>query len=343
MTLYSKESVAATCKAMSRTGRFVHSFLITGAQGTGKKVAARYLAMSLLCSAKSSENEPCGVCRECSRILRGQHPDFIEVEKSGASFSVKDIREKVVADCYTPPNDCDRKVYLLADCDGWMDAAQDALLKVTEDPPDYGYFIFTAKIREVFLPTLISRSMTMEVHEAGIGECEAALREHSLISPKKKDFTEENISRAAKIFGGNIGCAIEYIEGRGQLAGSGKLAKAANTAMDAARAIAERNEYALAAALASASGNREEMRTVLEMLSRVIRDSAAARVFSGEGENGNAAGFIGCAREESLRIAEFAGSAKLNEMYEAIREASYLCTRNCSGAAVASVLTGKLL
>ena len=113
--------------------------------------------------------------------------------------------------------------------------------------------------------------------------------------------------------------------------------------MEAARAIAERNEYALAAALTSVSGNREEMRTVLEMLSRVIRDSAAARVFSGEGENGNAAGFIGCAREESLRIAEFAGSAKLNEMYEAICEASYLCTRNCSGAAVASVLTGKLL
>ena len=338
MTLYSKESVAAPCKAMSRTGRFVHSFLITGAQGTGKKVAARYLAMSLLCSAKSPENEPCGVCRECSRILRGQHPDFIEVEKSGVSFSVNDIREKVVADCYIPPNDCDRKVYLLADCDGWTDAAQDALLKITEDPPDYGYFIFTAKIREVFLPTLISRSMTMEVHEAGIAECEAALREHSLFSPKKKEFTEENISRAAKIFGGNIGCAIEYLEG------SGKLAKAADTAMEAARAIAQRNEYALAAALTSASGNREEMRTVLEMLSRVIRDSAAARAFSGKGDrNTDNARFIGCAREESLQIAEFAGYTKLNEMYEAIREASYLCTRNCSGAAVASVLTGRLL
>ncbi|MDE6592012.1 MAG: hypothetical protein K2K57_02970 [Oscillospiraceae bacterium] len=341
MTLYSKESIVAPCKAMSRTGRFVHSFLITGAQGTGKKVAARYLAMSLLCSAKSSDNEPCGVCRECSRILRGQHPDFIEVKKSGVSFSVNDIREKVVADCYTPPNDCDRKVYLLADCDGWTDAAQDALLKVTEDPPDYGYFIFTARIREVFLPTLISRSMTMEVHEADTRECEAALREHgnalSLNSSKKKEFTEENISRAAKIFGGNIGCAIECIEG------SGKLAKTADTAIEAARAIAQRNEYALAAALSSASGNRDEMRTVLEMLSRVIRDSAVARAFSGKSGRGADNGFIGCAREESLQIAEFAGSARLNEMYEAIREASYLCTRNCNGAAVASMLTGKLL
>ncbi len=337
MTLYSKESVIAPCKAMSRTGRFVHSFLITGAQGVGKKVAARYLAMSLLCSAKSPDNEPCGVCRECDRILRGQHPDFIEVEKSGVSFSVNDIREKVVADCCTPPNDCDRKVYLLADCDGWTDAAQDALLKITEDPPDYGYFIFTARIREVFLPTLISRSMTMEVHEADTRECEAALRERGNSSTKKKEFTEENISRAAKIFGGNIGCAIEYIEG------SGKFAKMAEMAMEAARAIAGRNEYALAAALTSASGNREEMRTMLEMLSRVIRDSAAARVFSGKDGRSADNGFIGCAREESLQIAEFAGSARLNEMYEAIREASYLCTRNCSGAAVASVLTGKLL
>lgn len=334
MTLYSKESVAAPCRAMSRTGRFMHSFIITGAQGVGKKVAARFLAMSLLCSEKSPEGVPCGICRDCSRILRGQHPDFIEVGKSGVSFSADDMRQKVVADCYTPPNDCDRKVYLMADCDGWTDVAQDVLLKITEDPPDYGYFIFTAKIREVFLPTLISRSMAMEVHEAELSECEAALREYSANnpnSPKKKEFTEEKISRAARIFGGNIGCALEYIEG------SGKLAKAAGAAMEAARAIAERNEYALAAALSSASGSREEMRTVLEMLSRVIRDSAAARAGAGEDN------IIGCASEESLRIAENTGRRRLIEMYEAIREASCLCTRNCNSAAVASVLAGQLV
>lgn len=339
MTLYSKEPVAAACRAMGRTGRFVHSYLITGPEGAGKKTAAVYLAMSLLCGNKTADSEPCGVCRECGRILRGQHPDFIWTEKKHTYFGVEEIRKDVVADCYTPPNDCDRKVYLLADCDGWSDSAQNALLKITEDPPDYGYFIFTAKTREIFLPTLISRSMLLEVHEAEIGDCEAALREHAANSPKKKNFTEDNISRAARIFGGNIGCATEYLEG------DGKLAKAADAAISAAKAIADRNEYELAAVLGSFEKNRDGLRTVLEMLSKVIRDSAAARAFSAADEKDmdKAGGFIGCAHEESLKIAGFTGRAKLNEMYEAVREASYLCTRNCHAAAAASVLAGRLI
>lgn len=352
MTLYSKEAVTVPCAAMRKTGRFVHSFIITGSQGVGKRTAARYLAMSLLCSEGSSD-APCGTCRDCRRILKGQHPDFIEVEKNGSTFSTDDMREKVVADSFVTPNDCDRKVYLMADCDGWKDAAQDVLLKITEDPPDFGYFIFTAGSREVFLPTLISRSMVMELHEADREGCIAALREHgrelsanpgetaaqkpaaksgrgSKRSEQQtaKDFTEENMAAAAELFGGNIGFALEYMQG------SGKLARAAETAAAAARAAADRDEYALAAALTSVSGNRDDLRTVLEMLSRVIRDSAVIRSGSRD--------IIGCAPSDSRRIAERAGRAKLIEMYEAISDASYSCTRYCNAAAVIPVLAGKL-
>ena len=342
MTLYSKEAVTVPCAAMRKTGRFVHSFIITGSQGVGKRTAARYLAMSLLCSEGSSD-APCGTCRDCRRILKGQHPDFIEVEKNGSTFSTDDMREKVVADSFVTPNDCDRKVYLMADCDGWKDAAQDVLLKITEDPPDFGYFIFTAGSREVFLPTLISRSMVMELHEADREGCIAALREHGrelsantdetaaqkpAAKPGRgtkkseqqtaKDFTEENMAAAAELFGGNIGFALEYMQGSGKLA----------------RAAADRDEYALAAALTSVSGNRDDLRTVLEMLARVIRDSAVIRSGSRD--------IIGCAPSDSRRIAERAGRAKLIEMYEAISDASYSCTRYCNAAAVIPVLAGKL-
>ena len=64
MTLYSKEAVTVPCAAMRKTGRFVHSFIITGSQGVGKRTAARYLAMSLLCSEGSSD-APCGTCGTC--------------------------------------------------------------------------------------------------------------------------------------------------------------------------------------------------------------------------------------------------------------------------------------
>ncbi|MCM1577389.1 MAG: hypothetical protein NC078_01150 [Ruminococcus sp.] len=343
MRLYSKEAVVNACRAMVRTDRFVHSYIITGAQGAGKKTAARYLGMSLLCSDKTEEGDPCGVCKNCRRVSSGGHPDFIEVEKSKTSYSVdKDIRPKVVADSYISPNDCDRKVYLLADCDGWDDKAQDAMLKITEDPPEHAYFIFTGKTKEVFLPTLISRSMCLEIHEAATEQCECALRDIGKTSHKKKAFTEENIKYAARLFGGNIGCAAEYIEG------SGKLAKAADTALAAAHAMARRDEYALAAALnsAAAAGTtieaRDNLRTALEMLMKVIRDSAAIRAFEGREDELAAVGLMGCDEEDSRMLAAAAGRGRLNEMYEAVAETMHLCTRNCNAAAAVSALAGKL-
>ena len=206
MKLYSKECIERPVSAMAKSGRFVHSYIITGEKGTGKKVAAKYIAMQLLCD----NHNACGQCRQCRRVLNGQHPDFITVEKSGRIYTINDVRTKVVDDSYTAPNDCERKVYFLPDCEGWMDAAQDALLKITEDPPDTAYFIFTAVNKNSFLPTLISRSMTLEVPEATRENCAQALRDTG-------KYTEEQISEAVGSFGGNIGRCMDFLDGDADL------------------------------------------------------------------------------------------------------------------------------
>ncbi len=317
MTLYSKRSVTEPVNAMSRTGRFVHSYIITGDKGTGKKTAAKYIAMQLLCDSKNA----CGICRQCSRILRDQHPDLIHVQKEGRSYGVDVIREKVVEDSYISPNDCERKVYLLSDCDGWTDAAQDALLKITEDPPETAYFIFTARNRSFFLPTLISRSMVMDVHEADREECAKALREHG--------FEEDKIKEAVESFGGNIGRCIEFLEG------NDKLMRSAEAVRKCTEAISMRDEYTLAAVLSSISSDRNEMRDALEMLARAIRDSAVMRCGKGSA--------IGCAAKGSADMAERFSAQKLLDMYEAVCEISSACAANCNTAAAAAVLAGRLL
>lgn len=319
MKLYSKESITRPLNAMSQTGRFVHSYIITGETGTGKKTAAKYIAMQLLCDNKNA----CGQCRQCRRVLKNQHPDFITVEKEKdkSSYSTDDIRKKVVADCYISPNDCDRKVYFLPDCEGWKDSAQDALLKVTEDPPDSAYFIFTAANKGTFLTTLISRSMTLEVHEADIESCKAALRDIG-------KYTEEQISDACSTFCGNIGKCIDYLEG------DETLKAAAESVKKAVEAIALRDEYTLAVILNKAASNRDKMRCFLEMLARAVRDSACIR------NGGN--DILGCTKAGSARLAETIPVKRLLAMYDAICDASLSCTRNCNAAVTAAVLAGKL-
>ncbi len=318
MKLYSKENACRPFEAMSQTGRFVHSYIITGEKGTGKKTFARYIAMQLLCD----NHNACGECRQCSRILRGQHPDFIEVDREGrVNYSVDVIREKVVADSCISPNDCDRKVYLLSDCEGWSDACQNAMLKVTEDPPEAAYFIFTAVNRNSFLSTLISRSMTIELHEADISSCREALSDMG-------KYSEEEIDRAVSLFGGNIGRCRDFLEGSGELTAA---AEAVTKAMDA---IVARDEYALAHILGSVSSKREEMRYALEMLARSVRDGAVIR-------NGGKGG-TGCTAAASNRLAERFSTARILAMYDAVCEASYRCTRNCNAGGAAAVLAGKL-
>ncbi|MBQ8979965.1 MAG: DNA polymerase III subunit delta', partial [Oscillospiraceae bacterium] len=101
MKMYSKQTLTSPLRAMYKSGRFVHSYIITGAKGVGKKTAALYTAQALLCS-DVKDGIPCGVCRECRRIEANTHPDCIRVEKSKRSYSVDDMRH-IVTDAYTSP------------------------------------------------------------------------------------------------------------------------------------------------------------------------------------------------------------------------------------------------
>lgn len=325
--MYSKQSVTVPFEAMSRSERFVHSYIITGEKGIGKKTAAKYMAMQLLCDNKNA----CGECRQCRRVLSGQHPDFIAVMKESGkrTYGVDVLREKVVSDSYIRPNDCDRKIYLIADCDGWSPSAMNCLLKITEDPPDHAYFIFTAQRRDNFLPTLISRSMVMELHEAREDECTEALREYRAMADHPESFTDERISSAFSAFGGNIGRCIEYLEGEE------KLMTAAETVRGIISAIGKGDEYSIAVLLNKASQNRDEMRNTLDMLAKSIRDSA---VIKNGGKD-----ITGCDMRGSSGLAERISSARLIAMYDDVCEASARCSANCNAASVAAALAGRLV
>ncbi|MDE6745767.1 MAG: hypothetical protein K2J72_03905, partial [Oscillospiraceae bacterium] len=60
--LWSKEQFVSTVGAMKREGRMAHAFLLTGERGAGKKTAADYIAMTLLCEKVG--DAPCGECRQ---------------------------------------------------------------------------------------------------------------------------------------------------------------------------------------------------------------------------------------------------------------------------------------
>ena len=64
-----------TLRQAARLGRLSRSFLFAGPDGVGKWAAALWVAQSLLCRAQKG-GEPCGECRDCTRVASLTHPDL---------------------------------------------------------------------------------------------------------------------------------------------------------------------------------------------------------------------------------------------------------------------------
>lgn len=290
--LYSKTRPAEAIAAMKRTGRFAHAFLLTGERGVGKKFFADYIAMTLMCET----GDACGTCRHCKRILANTHPDVIKPVKVGKKqiYNRETVRE-ICADAFVSPNDCEAKVYIFSDCEGFEESTQNLMLKLIEEPPDTVYFIFTAADRSVFLPTILSRVITLGIPECSVEDCLSALSDMG--------YSREKSEEAARRFHGNIGGCLDWLEG-------GETAENVTLCERIMAAVADNNEYALLTALHRIGDDRGRVKTVFEMLDKAVRDAYMLRL-------GNVP-LIGCDPDGAERLSRTVSRRRAEKLHEAV-------------------------
>ena len=112
------------------------------------------LAAALLCTGAGER--PCGVCPSCRKLQNGAHPDLDVIDEGENDLPVslaREIRQKV---CVLP-NDGDRRAVILRHTHKLNTGAQNALLKVLEEPPRYAFFILTSEQPGAVLETIRSR------------------------------------------------------------------------------------------------------------------------------------------------------------------------------------------
>ncbi|MGN0590469.1 ATP-binding protein [Ruminococcus sp.] len=318
MKLYGNEHALAALEAMCTSGRLPHSFLIYGEQGTGKKTLAWYLAARLLCEGAQ---KPCGSCKPCHNLEHRQHPDVMEIPHSGKTggFSVESIR-RVCADAYKTPNNGMRKLYLFTDADHMTVQAQNALLKLVEEPPDFTYFVFTAQSRHAFLETILSR-----VSAIGTSPCTDAQCTQALLSA---GHTPEEAAWAVSVFHGNIGRCLAYLTDPG-------LQETVALTKKLADSIMNRDEYALLAALTACSTDKSRLMTALELLDRQLRDALCLR--SGGGA------CIGCYPEGAAQFAQRITLAQGEHLHSALLRTVQDLEGNVSPALAVSALCADIM
>lgn len=139
--------------------RVPHAIIIEGISDEESEIRvgiAKIIASYLVC--RCSEEKPCFECTSCLKVINDNHPDILKIGDDGTSksFHIDKIRT-LRQDAFVVPNESDYKVYMLDYANNMTISAQNALLKILEEPPKGVVFILLCKSSSLLLQTVRSR------------------------------------------------------------------------------------------------------------------------------------------------------------------------------------------
>ena len=156
------EQVIAHLQNAITMDKISHAYIINGPDKSGKKMLAEAFAMALQC--ENDGNEGCMECHSCKQAINRNQPDIIYVShEKPNTISVDDIRTQVNNDITIKPYSSKYKIYIIDEAEKMNVQAQNALLKTIEEPPAYAVILLLTTNADIFLPTILSRCVTLNI------------------------------------------------------------------------------------------------------------------------------------------------------------------------------------
>lgn len=196
-----------------------HAYIINGPDKSGKMMLAEAFAQTLQCEqvrkamraenekqadGQTAEIEACMECHSCKQAIGRNQPDIIYVKhEKPNTISVDDIRTQVNNDIVIKPYSSEYKIYIIDEAEKMNVQAQNALLKTIEEPPAYAVLILLTVNADSFLPTILSRCVTLNIKVVPDETIKKYLMSHYQVPDYQADvcvaFAQGNVGKAIQL------------------------------------------------------------------------------------------------------------------------------------------------
>lgn len=185
-------------------GRVSHAYIFNGPEKSGKKTLAKSFAMALQCETHGTDG--CMECHSCKQALSGNQPDIIYLRhEKPNTISVDDIRTQINSNVAVKPYASPYKIYIIDEAEKMNPQAQNALLKTIEEPPAYAVLLLLTTNADSFLPTILSRCITLNLKVVPDDTIREYLMKHYEVPDYKADictaFAQGNVGKAIQLAG----------------------------------------------------------------------------------------------------------------------------------------------
>ena len=313
--LYGNDGLKAKFTEDISNGRFFHTCIIEGGKGSGKHTLARLISAALQTNPQHRD-----------KILKDISPDVIITGlKNDRKTIGVDLVRSIKDDAYIKPNESDKKIYIVEDTHTMTVQAQNAFLKLLEEPPPNVYFILLCENTSNLLTTVKSRAAIYKMQVFTDDE----LRTYVMETQNHKKAA--NIDYLIKSANGSIGAVIDNLTAKK----AEKNKEQYDNIRNLFKMISEKNtsEVLLNNNIPE---KRENITEYIDLLMTAVRDAVAYKY------NADTYNFF-ITPEDVGDIADNIAVGDLLEMYDILNEIKYKTEINVNVYNLKIVLLNRLL
>ncbi len=146
-----------------KLSKLSHALIFEGTDESTRLSAAKEVAVALVCKG---DDKPCKTCSSCIKAVKDNHPDIHILCKDKDSTMIKvDSVRQIKAQALIYPNEGTKSVFIISEAQYMNPQAQNALLKIFEEPSPHVCFILTCNSKSSLLDTVISRATSYTLGE----------------------------------------------------------------------------------------------------------------------------------------------------------------------------------